>query len=77
MQLISKYQDPQTKLLHYSRFCDNINQVFAVEADTAAVAANSRSTANFSDVEKNVLIEALKEMRFKVTANRILLKPSF
>lgn len=43
----------------------------------ADVLNKARSTANFTDQEKNLMIGALQEVRRIVVANRILIKPSF
>lgn len=54
--LIEKYKIPNTGLVNYAAFCDNINHVFTDTADPLNVIENSKSTASFNDVEKEVLI---------------------
>lgn len=62
--LVNKYKIGNSGLVNYAQLCDNINFVFSDLANPVGVIENSKSTANFTDTEKETilaLIGAIKE----------------
>jgi len=77
-QLIQKYRcQDASGLINYYNFCDNINQVFTEHVDPNKIIQGVRSTAVFTDREKDIMVSTLSEIRQQVVSNRILLKPCF
>ena len=75
-QLLEKYR-MTSGLINYADFCGNIDVVFAASSDPIAVIENSKSTANFTDAEKDTLLALLGAMRTEIAFKRILIKPQF
>ena len=76
--LIEKYQvDATSGLVNYSALCDNIDHVFTDAADPKAAIDNSKSSANFTDGEKDILLALLEAIRTEIVNKRILIKPQF
>ena len=75
-QLINKYSIGNG-LVNYSQFCQNIDSVFSDLADPVGVIENSKSTAAFTDAEKDTLIALLGAIRNEIKNKRILIKPQF
>lgn len=75
--MLDKYTIPASGLVNYAQFCDNIDVVFADTSDPGAVIENSKSTANFTDDEKDTLIALLGAIRTEIAFKRILIKPQF
>jgi len=62
--LVNKYKIGNSGLVNYAQLCDSINFVFSDLANPVGVIENSKSTANFTDTEKETilaLIGAIKE----------------
>lgn len=57
--------------------CDNINHVFTDAADPKAVIENSKSTASFTDAEKDTLVVLLGAIQKEINFKRVLIKPQF
>lgn len=74
--LIQKYS-LGNGLVCYSKLCDNVDHVFSDAADPMAVIENSKSTANFDDSEKDLLMQLLGAIRNEIVFKRILIKPQF
>lgn len=75
-QLIQKYS-LGNGLVCYSKLCDAVDHVFSDAADPMAVIENSKSTANFTDSEKDILTQLLGSIRNDINFKRILIKPQF
>jgi Ca2+-binding EF-hand superfamily protein len=75
-QVISKWS-MGNGLINYAGFCANIDQVFLDTVDDRAVIENSKSTANFTDDEKTMLVGLLTAIRTEIKNKRILIKPQF
>lgn len=73
-QLICKYK-LDSGLINYSDFCSNVDFVFSDNADPNQIIENSKSTANFSDDEKDTLLALLSAIRTEITFKRVLIKP--
>lgn len=71
---MSKYKQPNG-LVNYADFCNNVDQVFEDSCDPSAVIENSKSTANFTDDEKDTLLAILSAIRTEIMNKRILIKP--
>lgn len=67
----------QYGLIDYATFCNNIDHVFSDQADPMAVIENSKSTANFCDDEKDLLLQLLEAIRVEIINKRIMIKPQF
>jgi len=74
--LIQKYS-LGNGLVCYSKLCENVDHVFSDAADPMAVIENSKSTANFDDSEKDLLMQLLGAIRNEIVFKRILIKPQF
>jgi hypothetical protein len=61
--------------VNYAEFCDNIDVVFAAGSDPVACIENSKSTANFTNEERDSLIGLLSAIRTEIVNKRILIKP--
>jgi hypothetical protein len=72
--LLSKYKQPNG-LVNYADFCDNVDAVFTDAMNPVAVIENSKSTANFTDEEKDTLLAMLSAIRTEIVNKRILIKP--
>ena len=75
--MIEKYKIDGTGLINYAALCENVNKVFFEGSDPIGVIENSKSTANFSDMEKDTLIALLGAIKNEVLHKRILIKPQF
>ncbi len=75
--LIAKYRTGTANLVDYAAFCDQINQVFTEAASPTQVIAGAKSSATFSDAEKEAVLQHVSQMIALIKAHRILLKPSF
>ena len=75
-QLIEKYRCTNGQI-NYSDFCANIDHVFTDASNPVQVIENSKSTAKFSEAEKQQLCDLLVAMRLQIKNNRILIKPQF
>ena len=64
-------------LINYADFCKNIDYVFTDEANPWNIIENSKSTANFSDDEKDTLLALLGAIRTEIAFKRVLIKPQF
>ena len=53
--MIAKYKVAYG-LINYAEFCKNVDSVFSDLSDPVAVIENSKSTANFTDDEKDLLL---------------------
>ena len=73
-QILDKYQD-HTGLVNYAQFCNNVDYVFSDQCDPIAVIENSKSTANFNDEEKTIMINMLEAIRVEIKNRRVLIKP--
>ena len=62
-------------LINYADFCKNIDYVFTDEADPNVIIENSKSTANFTDDEKDTLLALLGAIRTEIAFKRVLIKP--
>jgi hypothetical protein len=62
-------------LINYADFCGNIDYVFTDNADPNLIIENSKSTANFSDDEKDTLLALLNAIRTEIAFKRVLIKP--
>jgi hypothetical protein len=71
---LSKYKQPNG-LVNYAAFCANVDSVFSDTVNPVAVIENSKSTANFTDDEKDTLIAMLSAIRTEIVNKRILIKP--
>lgn len=71
---MSKYKQPDG-LVNYAAFANNVDVVFADTSDPVAVIENSKSTANFTDDEKDTLLALLSAIRTEIVNKRILIKP--
>lgn len=74
--LIAKYSIGQG-LINYSDFCANIDTVFVETANPTDIIENSKSTASFTDDEKDTLLMLLSAIRVEIKNKRILIKPQF
>ena len=63
--------------MNYADFCANIDHVFSDAANASDFIENSKSTAKFTEEEKEQLIHLLNAMREEIKHNRILIKPQF
>lgn len=72
--MLSKYKQ-QNGLVNYADFCNNVDVVFNDTVDPIAVIENSKSTANFTDEEKDTLLALLSSIRTEIMNKRILIKP--
>lgn len=72
--MLSKYKQPNG-LVNYAEFANNVDTVFDDTIDPVAVIENSKSTANFTDAEKDTLLALLSAIRTEITNKRILIKP--
>jgi len=72
--LINKYKCTNG-LINYADFCKNIDTVFSDKGDPTAVIENSKSSANFTDAEKDIVISLLAAIRTEIKNKRILIKP--
>ena len=59
----------------YADFCSNVDLVFNDTVDPVAVIENSKSTANFTNNEKDTLLSLLGAIRTEIINKRILIKP--
>ena len=75
--LVDKYKIDNSGLVNYSALCDNINHVFTDAADPVGVIENSKSTANFTDAEKDTLIALIGAIKNEIVNKRVLIKPQF
>ena len=73
-QLLDKYTE-HSSLVNYYAFCDNINFVFSDLANQREYINGSRSTAIFTESEKQTLIQLLNAIRQEIKFQRILIKP--
>lgn len=62
-------------MINYADFCANIDYVFTDNADPNAIIENSKSTANFTDDEKDTLLALLNAIRTEIAFKRVLIKP--
>jgi hypothetical protein len=62
-------------LINYADFCANIDYVFTDKADPNFIIENSKSTANFTDDEKDTLLALLSAIRTEIVFKRVLIKP--
>ena len=62
-------------LINYADFCANIDYVFTDKADPNVIIENSKSTANFTDDEKDTLLALLSAIRTEIANKRVLIKP--
>ena len=62
-------------LINYADFCANIDYVFTDKADPNFIIENSKSTANFTDDEKDTLWALLSAIRTEIVFKRVLIKP--
>lgn len=72
--MLNKYKQPNG-LVSYAEFANNVDVVFADTSNPTAVIENSKSTANFTDAEKDTLLGLLSAIRTEITNKRILIKP--
>lgn len=75
--LVDKYKIGNSGLVNYAQLCDNINFVFSDQADPIGVIENSKSTANFSDSDKETLIALIGAIKNEIVHKRVLIKPQF
>jgi Ca2+-binding EF-hand superfamily protein len=61
--------------VNYSDFCNNVDVVFNDTVNPIAVIENSKSTANFTNDEKDTLLDLLSAIRTEIMNKRILIKP--
>jgi hypothetical protein len=61
--------------VNYADFCNNVDVVFDDTVDPIAVIENSKSTANFTNNEKDTMLALLSSIRTEITNKRILIKP--
>ena len=61
--------------MNYAAFCNNVDTVFSDTVNPVAVIENSKSTANFTDGEKDTLLALLGAIRTEIINKRILIKP--
>jgi hypothetical protein len=62
-------------LINYADFCANIDYVCTDKADPNFIIENSKSTANFTDDEKDTLLALLSAIRTEIAFKRVLIKP--
>lgn len=62
-------------LINYADFCKNIDYVFTDKVNPNILIENSKSTANFSDEEKDILLALLSAIRTEIAFKRVLIKP--
>lgn len=62
-------------LINYADFCGNVDYVFSDIADPNVIIENSKSTANFTDDEKDTLLALLSAIRTEIANKRVLIKP--
>jgi len=62
-------------LVNYADFCKNIETVFYDGVNPIEVIENSKSTANFVDSDKDILLALLGAIRTEIMNKRILIKP--
>lgn len=75
-QLLAKYKQPYgAGLVNYADFCNNVDTVFSDSVNPVAVIENSKSTANFTDAEKDTLLALLGAIRTEIINKRVLIKP--
>ena len=72
--LLDKYTETGG-LINYYAFCDNINFVFTDQANPREFIDNSKSTAMFTESEKQTLIQLLMAIRNQIKNQRVLIKP--
>ena len=72
--LLEKYTETGG-LVNYYAFCDNINFVFTDQANPREFIDNSKSTAMFTESEKQTLYGLLCAIRNEIKNQRILIKP--
>jgi Ca2+-binding EF-hand superfamily protein len=72
--LLSKYKQ-QNGLVNYADFCNNVDVVFNDSVDPVAVIESSKSTANFTNDDKDTLLALLSAIRTEIMNKRILIKP--
>jgi len=75
--LIAKYKIGNSGLVNYAQLCDNINFVFSDAADPVGVIENSKSTASFSDADKEIFMALIGAIKSEIVHKRILIKPQF
>lgn len=76
--MIAKYKiEDKEDLINYAQFCENIDRIFGEGASPTEVIGGSKSTANFTSEEMELMVATLTEMRRQIVSNRVLLKPSF
>lgn len=75
-QILTKYR-AGNGLINYADFCNNIDFVFTDAVDPNQVIENSKSTASFSDSEKQTLQNLLCAIQTQIKNKRILIKPQF
>jgi hypothetical protein len=63
--LIAKYR-LDSGLINYADFCNNIDTVFAAGSDPDAVINNAKSSATFTDDEKQLLMDLLATIRGEI-----------
>jgi Ca2+-binding EF-hand superfamily protein len=61
--------------VNYADFCNNVDVVFNDTVNPIAVIENSKSTANFTNDEKDTLLDLLSAIRTEIMNKRILIKP--
>lgn len=76
--MIAKYKiQDKEDLINYAQFCENIDRIFGEGVSPTEVIGGSKSTANFTLEEMELMVATLTEMRRQIVSNRVLLKPSF
>ena len=75
--LIEKYKIGNSGLINYAQLCDNINFVFSDAADPVGLIENSKSTASFSDADKETFMALIGAIKNEIVHKRILIKPQF
>ena len=72
--MINKYKCTNG-LINYYDFCKNIDTVFTENGEPLAVIENSKSTANFTPEERDIVCSLLDAIRTEIKNKRILIKP--
>lgn len=72
--MLAKYKQPNG-LVSYADFANNVDSVFADTSNPTEVIENNKSTANFSDADKDTLLGLLSAIRTEIKNKRILIKP--
>jgi len=62
-------------LVNYADFCKNVETVFSDLVNPMAVIEAAKSTSNFDDADKEIILALLGAIRTEICNKRILIKP--